>query len=482
MNSLVPADVLALRPNPAKTNQPLFRETVLWIVVGAVAFHLAYWRAPASFLILLYLLALVRLSQGKTWRRAFYSGLTVGFLIAVGRLTFFWRIFSMGAIALWFVYAFWIGLFTVLGRLCLLRCGPKWSWFLFPFVWCGLEYFRSELYYLRFSWLTPGLAFASHVSLLPFSHLGTYGIGFALMTIVCGAAFLTRSSREAALGVLLSGLVGLRIWGWIAEAELSRQSPSYVRVAGVQLEFPTEKQVCTWLTELVRRHPEAELLILSEYTFSGPIPESVRAWCRTHKRYLIIGGKDPASTADFHNTAFVLSPAGEVVFRQSKAVPIQFFNDGLPATHQEIWQSPWGKIGICICYDLSYARVTDRLVRHGAQALIVPTMDVEEWGKRQHELHARIAPVRAAEYQIPIFRLASSGISQAIDSAGHVLASAPFPGGGAMIAANLPLRNSGRLPLDRWLAPLSSAVTAIVVLVLIGRAWHRMNSMPTDRS
>ena len=447
-----------------------FRETALWIFVAGAAFYLAYWFGSASLLIVLYLFALVQLAQSTTSRRAFYSGLTVGFLIAAGWLAFFWRIFSAGTVALWFVYAFWIGLFTVLVQLWLSRFRSKWSWMLLPFIWCGLEYFRSELYYLRFSWLTPGFALASNVELLPFSHLGTYGIGFALMSVACGAAFLWRTSRGGALAVLLAGAIGVRIWGWAAEPKQDPQPHNDLRLAGVQLEFPTEKQVCTWLSELVRRHPEAELLVLSEYTFATPIPESVLAWCRDHKRYLIVGGKEPVSTNRFYNTAFVISPAGEVVFRQSKAVPIQFFDDGLPAPRQAIWQSPWGRIGICICYDLSYTRVTDRLARQGAQALVVPTMDVEDWGKRQHELHGRIGPVRAAEYQIPIFRLASSGISQAIDSTGHVVASAPCRGDGAMIAASLPLRGSARLPVDRLLAPMSAAVTTIALFVLIAPA------------
>ena len=51
-------------------------------------------------------------------------------------------------------------LFVALARLCLGRFGPKWGWLLIPFVWTGLEYFRSELYYLRFSWLNAGYAFA----------------------------------------------------------------------------------------------------------------------------------------------------------------------------------------------------------------------------------------------------------------------------------------------------------------------------------
>ena len=67
---------------------------VLWIVVAAAAFHAAYASATLSFLVVLYLFALVQLAQAEKWRPAFYSGLAVGLLIAVARLAYFWRIFS----------------------------------------------------------------------------------------------------------------------------------------------------------------------------------------------------------------------------------------------------------------------------------------------------------------------------------------------------------------------------------------------------
>jgi apolipoprotein N-acyltransferase len=158
-----------------------------------------------------------------------------------------------------------------------------------------------------------------------------------------------------------------------------------------------------------------------------------------------------------------------VVFKQVKSVPIQFFKDGLPAPEQKLWDSPWGKIGICICYDLSYTCVTDELVRQGAQMLIVPTMDVAEWGRHQHELHARVAPVRAAEYGIPIFRVASSGISQGVSGSGHVQSSALFPGEGELLffGARLSPNHKGSLPLDRWLAPFCVAVTGAFVMWLV---------------
>src|SRR2546425_3382099 len=185
------------------------------------------------------------------------------------------------------------------------------------------------------------------------------------------------------------------------------------------------------------------------------MPERVRAWCRKQQRYLSAGGKDFIADADYFNTAFVVGPGGEIVFRQVKSVPIQFFKDGRPALEQKLWESPWGKLGICVCYDLSYRRVTDELIRQGAQAIIAPTMDVSDWGEHQHRLHARVAPVRAAEYGIPILRLCSSGISQLIDRHGHVITTAPFPGDQAMIAGQLHLNEPGTRPLDRWLAPLA---------------------------
>jgi apolipoprotein N-acyltransferase len=289
------------------------------------------------------------------------------------------------------------------------------------------------------------------------------------MIIAQAAALIWTRSRIAATGILVAGMAALYGTAQVTPQRSKNPSSASLEVAGVQLEFPSEKEVIVWLNELVRRHPNAQLLVLSEYTFLHAIPESVKAWCREHQRYLLIGGEDPLPNNEFYDTAFVIAPSGEIVFKQGKSVPIQFFNDGLPALEQHLWQSPWGKIGICICYDLSYTRVTDRLVRLGAEMLIVPTMDVTDWGKPQHELHARVGPVRAAEYHIPVLRLASSGISQAIDATGKVVCSAPCPGQGAMLSASLAFSQSPRLPPDRWFAPLAAVLTGLSLVTLVGR-------------
>jgi len=439
---------------------------LLWLTVAVAAFHAAYASVNGSFLIVLYLFALLQLAQTDCWRKAFYSGLAAGLLIAAVRLAFFWRIFSAGAIALWLVYAFWLGLFVALARLCVGRFGPRWGWLLVPFVWTGLEYFRSELYYLRFSWLNVGYAFAGAPWQGALKLTGVYGIGFLLAGIAAVAAFWWPKSRIRAGTALLLGAGLVCLGGLRTGPEPIAPPAADVHMAGVQMEFPAETEALLQLDNLVREHPEADVLVLSEYTLDGPVPKSFRAWCRENSRYLILGGKDPMPGGRFCNTAFVIGPDGKTVFRQVKAVPIQFFKDGLPAPQQRLWGSPWGKIGICVCYDLSYTRVTDRLVRQGAQALVVPTMDLADWGSAQHYLHARVAPVRAAEYSLPIFRLASSGISQWTDQAGHVLATAPYPGDGSSLAGTLELRGAGQLPLDRWFTPFAAAATGMLIIWL----------------
>ena len=442
-----------------------------WITVAVVAFHSAYSSAHLSWLMVLYLFALLQLARADTWRKAFYPGLAVGVLIASSRLTFFWRIFGGGAMALWLVYAVWVGLFVALARLCLRRLGNRWGWAFIPLVWCGLEYFRSELYYLRFSWLNAGYAFADVPWEAPLRHVGMYGVGLLLMSVAAAAAFWWQKSRVRSLATLLAGTGVVALCGYISGTAPQPRIAGVLHIAGVQMEFPAENEVLLRLRDLVRKHPEAEVVVLSECTFDGPVPDKVRAWCRENRRYLVAGGKEPLPGGKFYNTAFVVGPEGQVVFQQVKAVPIQFFKDGLPAPEQRLWESPWGKIGLCICYDLSYTRVTDHLVRLGAQALIVPTMDMMDWGEAQHRLHARVAPVRAAEYGLGIFRLASSGRSQMVDPTGRVLATAPCPGDGAMLAGELPLARAGRLPLDRSVAPVAAGLTGLLALAFLARTF-----------
>ena len=442
--------------------QPLTWRKAVWLVLGAaVSFHAAYTPAnpgPLALFIVGYVVCVVQLARLRTTRQSFYVGVLTGLLCYGPQLGFFWRIFGPAAIALWLVLAFWLALFVALAHVALVRFGPTRAAWLVPFLWTGLEFFRSELYYLKFSWLNVGYAFNGFM-IFPFGLLGGYAVGFCVATYA--GLFLIGKMKH----LLVVGIIGIVAGAFLFMPSLGPKQRVNLQLAGVQLEFSDANQIERALDRIIAKRTNVNLIVLSEYTLEGEPTDALKDWCRANQKFLIVGGKDLSPGTNYYNTAFVISTNGEVVFKQAKSVPIQFFKDGLPAPDQKVWDSPWGKIGICICYDLSYTRVTDELVRQGAQMLIVPTMDVADWGAHQHELHARVAPLRAAEYDIPIFRLASSGISQGVTGSGVVRATAPFPGEGEMIffGVNLNPQRRGSLPLDRWLAPLCVGVTGLFV-------------------
>lgn len=448
--------------SPAGLKPINWRKAALLVLGAAACFHAAYTPpnpGPLSLFIIGYVMCLVQLARLQTTRQSFYTGLLTGFVCFGPQLECFWRIFGPAAIALWLVLAFWIALFVALTHVALVRFGPARAAWLVPFLWTGLEYFRSELYYLKFSWLNVGYAFANF-DIIP-HWLGVYGVGF------CAAAFAVLFFVSKPTLILVSGCIGFIIYAFLLPAYVDSGKLPRFQIAGVQLEFPDATQIQQALDKVISTRTNVDLVVLSEYTLDGAPPEQLKQWCRENKKFLIVGGKDAAPKSNFYDTAFVISTNGETIFKQVKSVPIQFFKDGLPAPEQKLWESPWGKIGICVCYDLSYARVTDELVRQGAEMLIVPTMDVADWGRHQHELHARVAPVRAAEYGIPIFRLASSGISQGVNALGRVRVTAPFPGEGEMIFFGVNLNRKGSLPLDRFLAPVAVGVTGVYAIWLV---------------
>jgi apolipoprotein N-acyltransferase len=461
---------------PTWNNNLTTRAALGFSVLAVMSFHLAYLVPNCGILFVLFFYCLFHLANVPTCLKAFYIGLAIGLAIYAPQLSFFWNLFKIAAIPLWAVLSLWLSLFLLLGRACLARFGLVGWACAAPFVWLGLEYFRSELYYLRFSWSNAGYAFSNSYALHYAACYGVYGIGFVLMAIAVLLVVFTTFAWRAKIFAATAAVILLL---YPALAPAPQNTNRGFQVTGIQLEFPSVSETRFALDQAIAKFPDTDLFVLSEYAFTGPVPPLIRKWCVKHHKYLVAGGEDIISSSQYYNTAFVLDPQGEIIFKQGKCIPIQFFKDGLPAPAQTLWSSPWGKLGLGICYDASYTRVTDELVRQGAQGLIFPTMDVQDWGNHQHQLHSRIAPMRAAEYALPVFRLCSSGISQYADSGGRVLNSAPFPGEGATMNAQMQLVSRGRMPPDRLPALLSAAFAlALSVYLAVNRFCHRSKNLP----
>jgi len=87
---------------------------------------------------------------------------------------------------------------------------------------------------------------------------------------------------------------------------------------------------------------------------------------------------------------------------------------------------------------------------------------------------ARIAPMRAAEYHIPILRVASPGVSQLVTPAGRITETKQFPGSAEMLSGVLQLSAPARLPIDRWMVWPALVIAGCIALWGFWLAlWHR---------
>jgi hypothetical protein len=205
----------------------------LWVAIAAASFHLAATRTELAGLALLFLLGLVRMAALATARQAFYAGLAAGYLCYAPPLAFLWTIFGPSALVLWGILAAWLGLFVATARAVRVRWGRWPMVLLLPWLWTGAEYFRSEVYYLRFSWLGVGTLIEPAQAVPLVGWLGVYGLGFALVAAIALADVVRPACRAVVLALLVAGLGVSGHLGRPAELGLGLRT---LRVAGVQLE------------------------------------------------------------------------------------------------------------------------------------------------------------------------------------------------------------------------------------------------------
>lgn len=169
----------------------------------------------------------------------------------------------------------------------------------------------------------------------------------------------------------------------------------------------------------------------------------------------------------FDNLAVLIGPEG-IILEQLKSVPIPFFRDGNPAVSQATAQTRYGTVGMLICYDATFTDLPRRLVQRGAELLLVPVMDPQEWPLQERRQHADLAIFRAIELRRCVVRAASSGISQIIDATGKVLHARTAEEGPGLLTGQVYFSQQRTLFVrGGWLfAPILCVALVAAVLVL----------------
>jgi predicted amidohydrolase len=177
----------------------------------------------------------------------------------------------------------------------------------------------------------------------------------------------------------------------------------------------------------------------------GEILHALSSWARTHRIWLL-GGSFPEAIPDsrrVYNTSVMLSPDGVEAARYRKIhlFDVTLGRDGSDSYRESAHfasgdrvvscETPFGGVGLSICYDLRFPELYRSLVDRGARWIVVPSAFARETGRDHWEvlLRARaiesqcfvLAPAQCGQHSAD---RASYGRSMIVDPWGLVIAQA----------------------------------------------------------
>jgi len=153
-------------------------------------------------------LVALQVEMKKRWRFAFRQastlGLVLGTIFCYGTLYWLYNIFGMTAFLLIAVLCLFFVLYASVLKFILSR----WNYrFVLPaaapILWVAVEYFRSEGWWLKFSWMSLGYSQHDFPPTLQFASLfGQYGISFVIVFVNASITFLimNRSDKKLVAG------------------------------------------------------------------------------------------------------------------------------------------------------------------------------------------------------------------------------------------------------------------------------------------
>jgi len=164
---------------------------------------------------------------------------------------------------------------------------------------------------------------------------------------------------------------------------------------------------------LAQRH-EITLLL-------GSLPEAIPGESRVHNTSLLLG-PDGGTLAVYRKIhLFDIDLPGLEQLKESKAVA--------PGSELVVAETPFGMLGLSICYDLRFPELYRRLTRRGARVLAVPSAFTDRTGKDHWEVLLRARAIENLCWVVAPAQVGNHGAGRA--SHGHAMIVDPW---GAVVA------------------------------------------------
>lgn len=209
----------------------------------------------------------------------------------------------------------------------------------------------------------------------------------------------------------------------------------------------------------------AQFIVWPEGTFlfdpSEQDPYDLPSMARESGAYHAIGYVVITDENLMRNEATILSPEGSYLGVFGKDHPVAFAGEtSLSRGSYPVYDTPLGRLGTIICYDLDYTDTTRRLARSGVQLIGVPSND---WSAIADKHYTHLV-FRAAENRVAMVKADGGGFDSAVISpVGRIIEMVSDPEGReAIVSAEVPI-GTGRGTLysyiGDWVGWLSLLLT-----------------------
>ncbi|WDT71215.1 MAG: apolipoprotein N-acyltransferase [Candidatus Manganitrophus sp.] len=368
--------------------------------------------------------------------------------------------------------AVYVGLFAAASR-SLVEKKRGWALLLIPVLWVALEYARGQLL-SGFPWAALAYSQYRFLPLIQIADLASiYGVGFLIVLVNVG---LFEAIREGWLAhrmawrelILAGGLFLLSLGYGLYRLDQPMGEERSVTVAVVQgnieqdqkwdarlRDETVQKYKRLSLDSVEKGNTPPELIVWPEsaapffFQTETALRNELLDFAQEGKFYLLFGSPafTPASSGQMAllNSAYLLSPAAEVVGRYDKIhlvpfgeyVPLSsilFFvnklvegiGEFIPGRDATVMEVVGTRVGTVICFEVIFPEVVRRFAQNGATVMTTITNDAWFGDSAAPYQHFSMVVFRSIENRVPFARAANTGISGFIDAHGRIIKQSPL--------------------------------------------------------
>ncbi|TET96296.1 MAG: apolipoprotein N-acyltransferase [Candidatus Zixiibacteriota bacterium] len=441
----------------------------IWSFLLSLAFYPEYFGFLAWFALVRPLMIITSLRGRQAFKAAYF-------------FAFFFNLFSL----------YWVALVTPPGMVTavvivafyytvilmtfhrLFRIKPLLAFVSLPFLWVGMEYFRT-LSEFAFPWSDLGYTQAYYLYILQIvSVISVHGLSFliVIVNVLIWQIFRRSLSLERRFTSGLASVaivVGLIAYGWIEMPRFPIEGTLDVALlqGSVPLEVKWAKgneehsfRLYDSLTQSVA-DSSVKLYIWPEtsapcyLSHSQPGRARVSDIVRKSEGYHLVGAlgaEHVNGEPRYHNSCYQVNPSGTIERRYDKVklvpfsehVPyqdylpflqkkflrkyltfidrysVQWWSDFYPGDSAFLLHLPEVSYGVLICFETTFPEYVRQMIREGADFIVGITNDT--WFGRSVgiHMHSRIFITRAVENRCWFARVANSGLTYIVDGYGRI--------------------------------------------------------------